>query len=368
MREKKKIFLIFGTRPDAVKMCPLVKELRSRELFDCRVCVTGQHRQMLDGTLNAFEVVPDYDLDIMKPQQDLFDITIKVLKELRTVLVRETPHIVLVHGDTTTAFSSALACFYLGIPIGHIEAGLRTDRLKEPFPEEWNRRAVGEMADFHFAPTERAKRNLLREGKREERIFVVGNTGIDALRTTVRSEYCHPELEWARGSRLILLTAHRRENIGLPMRNMFRSVRRILNEFENVKIIYPVHLNPAVRALAEEELGGRDRIHLIDPLDVVDFHNFLSRCYFVLTDSGGIQEEAPALDKPVLVMRNITERQEGLEAGIMRLIGTGEGTVYRGIRDLLETPALYDSMSRAKNPYGDGFASRRIADHLERLL
>ncbi|MBQ9783282.1 MAG: UDP-N-acetylglucosamine 2-epimerase (non-hydrolyzing) [Clostridia bacterium] len=364
---RKKIVTVFGTRPEAIKMCPLIQELRERDM-DCRVCVTGQHRDMVEPILSLFGIQPDYDLAVMRQGQDLFDVTVAVLERLREVLLLERPHMVLVHGDTTSTFSAALACFYLGIPVGHVEAGLRTYDMSAPFPEEWNRRAVSLIAAHHFAPTERAGENLLREGLRADRITVTGNTGLDALRTTVRQGYAHPLLDWVGESRLLLLTAHRRENLGDPMRRMLRGIRRILSEFEDVKILYPVHLNPAVRAVAEEELGDCPRIRLIPPLEVTDFHNFLARCYLVLTDSGGIQEEAPALHKPVLVMRNLTERQEGLDAGVLRLIGTAEGSVYRGIYELLTNPALYHAMSQAPCPYGDGYASRRIADRLEEFL
>ena len=368
MYSKKKIMLVFGTRPEAIKMCPLVRELREREVFLCRVCVTGQHRRMLDRVMETFDVSADYDLAIMKEGQDLFDITLSVLDRIKAVLKLEKPDIVLVHGDTSSAFCAALACFYLGIPVGHVEAGLRTYDLSAPFPEEWNRRAIDILASYHFAPTERARKNLRGEGIASDKISVTGNTGIDALRTTVRKDYKHPILDWATGSRLILLTAHRRENIGEPMERAFASVRRIAEEFDDVKVVYPVHPNPAVREIADKAFGECQHIKLVSALDTIDFHNILSRCYLVLTDSGGIQEEAPALGKPVLVMRNSTERQEGIEAGVLRLIGTGSGSVYRGIRDLLENEALYFVMSHSPNPYGDGYASRRIADKIEEII
>lgn len=367
MISKKKILLVFGTRPEAIKMCPLAEELRGRETLQCQICVTGQHRELLHSVLSAFRIIPDYDLAMMREGQDLFDITQSALCGLKTILQKAHPDLVLVHGDTTTAFCAALACFYLNVPVGHIEAGLRTYDLSAPFPEEWNRRAVGLLARYHFSPTLKAKENLLREGVRDDSILVTGNTGLDALRTTVRKEYFHPELTWAKGSRLVLLTAHRRENIGAPMQNMFRAIRRIVQEFSDVKVLYPVHPNPEVRRIAEEELEVCERIHMVEPLDVIAFHNILASCDLALTDSGGIQEEALALSKPVLVMRNTTERPEGLEEGGMRLIGTGEGSVYRGIRELLVNHALYDVMSHAPNPYGDGFACRRIADHLEQI-
>lgn len=361
----KKIMLVFGTRPEAIKMCPLVKELYSRKGIQTIVCVTGQHRQMLDQVLDAFKVKPDYDLSIMKEKQTLFDVTISILDKFQEVLSKERPDVVLVHGDTTTTFATALSCFYLQIPVGHVEAGLRTYNLYSPYPEEFNRQAAGILARFNFAPTEQSKKNLLKEGKAPETIYVTGNTAIDALKTTVREDYSHPELEWAKGSRLILLTAHRRENLGEPMHHMFRAIRRIVDETPDIKVIYPIHMNPVVRQVADEILGDDERIHLIEPLDVLDFHNFLSRSYLILTDSGGIQEEAPSLGKPVLVMRDTTERPEGIEAGTLKLVGTEEATIYREFKRLLTDPEEYEKMSTASNPYGDGFASRRIADILE---
>lgn len=361
---KKKVMLVFGTRPEAIKMCPLVKELKTRKQLDTVVCVTGQHRQMLDQVLSAFEVQPDHDLSIMKQGQTLFDITTGILEQIRQVLEMEKPHVVLVHGDTTTTFAAALACFYLQIPVGHVEAGLRTYNIHSPYPEEFNRQGVGILAQYHFSPTETSRDNLLREGKNPKTIYVTGNTAIDALRTTVREGYTHPQLEWAEGSRLILLTAHRRENLGQPMHHMFRAIRRIVEEFPDVKVIYPIHMNPVVRETADEELGGHDRVRIIEPLDVLDFHNFLSRSYLVLTDSGGIQEEAPGLGKPVLVMRDTTERPEGIAAGTLKLVGTQEEPIYNAFRELLCDREAYECMSRASNPYGDGFASRRIADIL----
>ena len=360
----KKIMLVFGTRPEAIKMCPLVKELKTREDLKTVVCVTGQHRQMLDQVLQAFHVVPDYDLSIMKEKQTLFDVTINILDRIRTVLEREQPDVVLVHGDTSTTFAAALACFYLQIPVGHVEAGLRTYDVYSPYPEEFNRQAVGVLARYNFAPTELSRDNLLREGKRPETIYVTGNTAIDALKTTVRDDYTHPELEWAADSRLIMLTAHRRENLGEPMRHMFRAIRRVMEEHPDVKAIYPIHMNPVVRQAAAEELGGCDRIRIIEPLDVLDFHNFLARSYLILTDSGGIQEEAPSLGKPVLVMRDTTERPEGVAAGTLKLVGTEEAVIYSEFSRLLTDKSAYDAMSRASNPYGDGQACRRIADIL----
>ncbi len=361
----KKIMLVFGTRPEAIKMCPLVNELKTREGIETLVCVTGQHRQMLDQVLEAFSVIPDYDLSVMKDRQTLFDVTSNILLKIRDVLEAERPDAVLVHGDTSTTFVTALACFYLQIPVGHVEAGLRTHNIYSPFPEEFNRQAVGIISQYNFAPTTMARDNLLAEGKPAERIYVTGNTAIDALKTTVRESYTHPELEWAAGSRLILITAHRRENLGEPMKHMFRAIRRVCDEHPDVKAIYPIHMNPAVREIASEILGDDPRIHMIEPLDVLDFHNFLSRSYLILTDSGGIQEEAPSLGKPVLVMRDTTERPEGIAAGTLKLVGTEEETIYHSFKELLEDPEVYHSMSTASNPYGDGLASRRIADILQ---
>lgn len=360
----KKVMLVFGTRPEAIKMCPLVNELKKRPEVQTVVCVTGQHREMLDAVLRAFDVVPDYDLAIMKDRQTLFDITVNILERIRAVLTEVKPDVVLVHGDTSTTFVTALACFYLQIPVGHVEAGLRTYNIYSPYPEEFNRQAVSVIAKYNFAPTELSRENLLREGRAPESIYVTGNTAIDALKTTVRADYTHPELEWAAGSRLIMITAHRRENLGEPMHRMFRAIRRIIEEHPDVRAIYPIHMNPVVREEANAELGGCDRIRIIEPLDVLDFHNFLSRSYLILTDSGGIQEEAPSLGKPVLVMRDTTERPEGIAAGTLRLVGTEEETIYRNFKELLEDRAAYDKMAHASNPYGDGFASVRIADAL----
>lgn len=358
--------LVFGTRPEAIKMCPLVNELKTREDIRTVVCVTGQHRQMLDQVLEAFDVVPDYDLSIMKQRQTLFDVTINILERIKTVLEEVKPDVVLVHGDTSTTFVTALACFYLQIPVGHVEAGLRTYDIYSPYPEEFNRQAVGIVAKYNFAPTQMSRDNLLREGKQESSIYVTGNTAIDALKTTVREDYTHPELEWASDSRLIVITAHRRENLGEPMHNMFRAIRRIMDENPDVKAIYPIHMNPVVRQAAEEELGDCDRIHIIEPLEVLDFHNFLARSYMILTDSGGIQEEAPSLGKPVLVMRDTTERPEGIAAGTLKLVGTDENVIYENFKLLLEDRTAYDAMAHASNPYGDGFACKRIADILEK--
>lgn len=361
----KTVMLVFGTRPEAIKMCPLVNELKTRKGLRTVVCVTGQHRQMLDQVLSAFHVEPDYDLSIMKDKQTLFDITTNILNRIRAVLEEVRPDVVLVHGDTSTTFVTALACFYLQIPVGHVEAGLRTYNIYSPYPEEFNRQAVSIISQYNFAPTARARDNLLHEGKREETIFVTGNTAIDALQTTVREDYTHPELTWAQGSRLIVITAHRRENLGEPMHHMFRAIRRIMDEHPDVKAIYPIHMNPVVRQAADEELRGCDRIHIIEPMEVLDFHNLLARSYLILTDSGGIQEEAPSLGKPVLVMRDTTERPEGIDAGTLRLVGTNEDVIYRNFKQLLEDNDAYQAMAHASNPYGDGRACRRIADILE---
>ncbi len=362
----KTVMLVFGTRPEAIKMCPLVNELKTRKDLKTIVCVTGQHRQMLDQVLAAFNVVPDYDLSIMKDKQTLFDITTNILNGIGAVLDEVRPDVVLVHGDTSTTFVTALACFYKQIAVGHVEAGLRTYDIYSPYPEEFNRQAVGIVAKYNFSPTELSKNNLLKEGKDPESIYVTGNTAIDALKTTVREDYTHPELEWASDSRLIVITAHRRENLGKPMHNMFRAIRRIIEEHPDVKAIYPIHMNPVVREAAAQELSGCDRIHIIEPLEVLDFHNFLARSYMILTDSGGIQEEAPSLGKPVLVMRDTTERPEGIKAGTLKLVGTDEKVIYDNFKLLLEDAEAYKAMATASNPYGDGLASVRIADILEK--
>lgn len=361
----KKIMLVFGTRPEAIKMCPLIKELKKRSSIRTMVCVTGQHRQMLEQVLQFFEVEPDYDLSIMKDRQTLFDVTTNILKCIKSVLEEVKPDIVLVHGDTSTTFVTALACFYMQIPVGHVEAGLRTYNIFSPYPEEFNRQAVSIIATYNFAPTELSKKNLLKEGKKEETIYVTGNTAIDALKTTVRDDYQNEHLDWAEGSRLIMITAHRRENLGQPMQHMFRAIRRVMEEHSDIKAIYPIHMNPAVRERADQELAGCDRIRIIEPLDVLDFHNFLSRSYLILTDSGGIQEEAPSLGKPVLVMRDTTERPEGIAAGTLKLVGTDEEVIYRNFSELLTNRESYDKMAHASNPYGDGYTSERIADILE---
>ena len=361
----KRIMLVFGTRPEAIKMCPLVNELKKRKNIETIVCVTGQHRQMLDQVLETFNVVPDYDLSIMKDKQTLFDITTNILNRIKEVLEEARPDVVLVHGDTSTTFVTALACFYLQIPIGHVEAGLRTYDIYSPYPEEFNRQAVSIVSNYNFAPTLKAKENLVREGKDEEKIWITGNTVIDALKTTVKEDYTHPELDWAKGSRLIFITAHRRENLGQPMHNMFRAIRRVMEEHPDVKALYPIHMNPVVRKAAEEELGGCDRIHIIDPVEVFDCHNIMAQSYLILTDSGGIQEEAPSLGKPVLVMRDTTERPEGIAAGTLKLVGTDEEVIYNNFKKLLEDEESYMKMAKANNPYGDGRACERIADILE---
>ena len=361
----KKIMLVFGTRPEAIKMCPLVNELKTRESLETIVCVTGQHRQMLDQVLNTFNVVPDYDLSIMKQGQTLFDITTGILDSIKSVLEEVKPDVVLVHGDTSTTFVTALACFYLQIPVGHVEAGLRTYNIYSPYPEEFNRQAVGIISQYNFAPTQMAADNLIKEGKDPSKIYITGNTVIDALKTTVKDDYVHPELEWAKESKLIFITAHRRENLGEPMHSMFRAIRRVLDEHPDCKALYPIHMNPVVRKAAEEELGDCDRIHIIDPIEVFDCHNIMARSYLILTDSGGIQEEAPSLGKPVLVMRDTTERPEGVAAGTLKLVGTEEENIYKNFKDLIENVDLYNAMTKANNPYGDGHACERIADILE---
>ena len=362
----KKIIVVFGTRPEAIKMCPLVKELKERKSIETIVCVTGQHRQMLDQVLETFEITPEYDLSIMKSNQTLFDVTINILDKMKKVLDEEKPDVVLVHGDTSTTFVTSLACFYLQIPVGHVEAGLRTHNIYSPFPEEFNRQAVGLVAKYHFAPTEQSRNNLIKEGKKETSIYVTGNTVIDALKTTVQKNYTHEHIEWASGGRLIMITAHRRENLGEPMRNMFRAIKRIVNETPDIKVIYPIHMNPAVREAADEILGDDDRIRIIEPLEVLDFHNFMAKSYLILTDSGGVQEEAPSLGKPVLVMRDTTERPEGIEAGTLKLVGTDEEVIYSSFKELLIDKELYQRMSKASNPYGDGESCKVIADILEK--
>lgn len=361
----KKIMLVFGTRPEAIKMCPLVKELKKRLSIETIVCITGQHRQMLDQVLEAFQVVPDYDLSVMKEKQTLFDITVNILEKIKSVLEKVKPDVVLIHGDTSTTFVTALACFYLQIPIGHVEAGLRTHNIYSPYPEEFNRQAVSIISKYNFAPTEISKNNLIKEGKDPKTIYITGNTAIDALKATVRDDYRNEYLDWVSNSRLIMITAHRRENLGEPMHHMFRAIRRVMDEHPDVKAIYPIHMNPVVRQEANEELAGCNRIKIIEPLEVLDFHNFLNKSYLILTDSGGIQEEAPSLGKPVLVMRDTTERPEGIAAGTLRLVGTEEKSIYQNFSDLLSNKDAYQQMSHASNPYGDGHACERIANILE---
>ena len=355
-----KVMTVFGTRPEAIKMAPLVKELQKRQNIQTIVCVTAQHRQMLDQVLETFQITPDYDLDIMKQGQTLSQITSRVLIGLEQVIQKEQPNLVLVHGDTTTTYAGALAAYYQQVAIGHVEAGLRTYCKYSPFPEEMNRQMVGVMADYHFAPTELSKENLLKEGKPETSVFVTGNTAIDAMKTTVKESYEHPQLTWAKDSRLIMLTAHRRENLGQPMRHMFQAIKRIVND--------PIHMNPLVRDTAKEIFNDHERIRLIEPLEVFDFHNFLAQSYLILTDSGGIQEEAPSLGKPVLVLRDTTERPEGIAAGTLKLAGTEEETIYTMTKTLLTDQKAYEAMAHAANPYGDGRASERIADAIEQFF
>ena len=363
-----KIILIFGTRPEAIKMAPLYKELKTRSSIETKLIVTAQHRQMLDQVLKAFDIQPDYDLNIMKQGQTLSDITSRVLQELSAIIQKEKPDIILVHGDTTTTFAGALSAFYHQVKIGHVEAGLRTHNKYSPFPEEINRGFVGLVADFHFAPTEFSKQNLLREHKAENTIFVTGNTGIDALKTTVRKDYHHPLYDWIGNDRLVLLTAHRRENLGEPMRNMFKGIKRAVDEIKDVKVLYPVHMNPKVLEVANEVFSNHPRIKLVEPMDVLDFHNFIHKSYLILSDSGGIQEEASALGKPLLVLRDTTERPEGVEAGTLRLVGTNEENIYKNTFELLSNLNAYKKMSHAKNPYGDGNASKYICDTLIKYI
>ena len=361
----KTVLLVFGTRPEAIKMCPLVNELKKRSGIKTVVCVTGQHRQMLDQVLATFNVVPDHDLSIMKEKQTLFDITAGILERIKDVLEKVSPDVVLVHGDTSTTFVTALACFYLKIPVGHVEAGLRTYNIYSPYPEEFNRQAVGIISRYNFAPTKLAAENLIREGKDPDSIYITGNTVIDAMQHTVKADYTHPELEWVGDNKLIFITAHRRENLGDPMHHMFRAIRRVLDEHDDCRAVYPIHMNPLVRQAAAEELGGCDRIHIIEPIEVFDCHNFEARSFLCLTDSGGIQEECPSYGVPVLVMRDTTERPEGVDAGTLKLVGTGEENIYRAFTELIEDPEAYKKMSQACNPYGDGHACKRIADILE---
>lgn len=362
MKGKIKVLLIFGTRPEAIKMAPLIIELKKRKEIETIVCVTAQHRQMLDQVLDIFKIKPDYDLDLMQPNQTLTSLTTKAVEGIDKVIKNVKPDIVLVHGDTTTSFAGALASFYNQIKIGHVEAGLRTYNLKAPYPEEANRQFVGVMADLHFSPTQNSKQNLLNELKPENNIFVTGNTAIDAIKYTIKQNYENEYLNWASDSRLILLTTHRRENLGKPMRNIFKGLKRIIKEFKDVKVIYPVHLNPLVRNIANEMLSNEEKIKLIEPLNVIEFHNFMNHSYLILTDSGGVQEEAPSLGKPVLVLRDTTERPEGVKAGTLKVIGTTELNVYNETKTLLTNEKIYSAMSKAQNPYGDGNASERIAD------
>lgn len=357
-----KVMIIFGTRPEAIKLAPLIKELQARRGIKPVVCITAQHREMLDQVLRAFDIRPDYDLNIMQHGQTLTDVTVRALRGLEDVIKKEKPDLVLVHGDTTTTFCSSLAAFYNQVKVGHVEAGLRTHNKFSPWPEEINRSMVGVLADLHFAPTEKSKLNLLNEGKQSDDIFVTGNTAIDALQTTVSKNYRHEHLDWVGSDRLLMLTAHRRENLGEPMGNIFRAIKKILNEFDDIKVIYPIHLNPQIRELANDIFGGLNKIKIIEPLDVVDFHNFLNRAHIILTDSGGIQEEAPSLGKPVLVLRDTTERPEGVDAGTLRLVGTDESAIYQHTRQLLTDDKMYTAMSKASNPYGDGTASKQIVD------
>ena len=358
-----KVMSIFGTRPEAIKMAPLVKELEKRENIESIVCVTAQHREMLDQVLETFDIKPDYDLNIMKQGQTLGDVTTRALTGLEEVIKEARPDIVLVHGDTTTTFAGALAAFYNQVAIGHVEAGLRTDNKYSPYPEEMNRQMVDRLSDMYFAPTEISKNNLLKENIDESKIYITGNTAIDAMSTTVDKNYTHKELEWIKpGERMILLTAHRRENLGEPMRHIFRAIKRIVDEFADVKVIYPIHMNPKVREVANEVFDGDDKVKLIEPLEVFDFHNFQNKSYIILTDSGGIQEEAPSLGKPVLVLRDTTERPEGISAGTLKLVGTDEDIIYEETKRLLTDSKEYERMSKASNPYGDGHASERIVD------
>ena len=364
----KKVMLIFGTRPEAIKMGPLVKELEKESDIETIVCVTGQHREMLDQVLNIFDIKPQYDLEIMKHKQDLFDVTINILEKLKPVLKKKQPDIVLIHGDTSTTYAAGLASFYLQIPVGHVEAGLRTYNIYSPFPEEFNRQSVGLFSTLNFAPTEQAAQNLINEGKDAASIYVTGNTAIDALNTTVEESYSSPIIDWVGDSQLIVLTAHRRENYGEPMKHMFQAVKRIIDEHEEIKVVYPIHMNPMIKELADDVFEGTDRIKLIPPMEVVDFHNLLAKSHIILTDSGGIQEEAPSLGKPVLVMRDTTERPEGITAGTLKLVGTDEAVIYSHFKELLENDVLYKEMSEASNPYGDGTASKRIVEILKEKI
>lgn len=359
-----KVIVVFGTRPEAIKMCPVVKEIKKKEGMECIVCVTGQHKEMLEQVLDVFKVEPDYNFSIMKANQTLYDITYLVMQGMREVLNKEKPDVVLVHGDTTTTFAAALACFYEKVPIGHVEAGLRTNNIYSPYPEEFNRQAVDIISSYYFAPTEHSKNNLLNEGKDAEKIFVTGNTAIDALQTTISEKHDMKWKEWCGDSRVILLTAHRRENLGQPLVNIFESIKCIINKYDDIKVIYPVHYNPKIRECVKEVLGEEERVKIIDPLNVIDFHNLINHSYLILTDSGGIQEEAPALGKPVLVLRDTTERPEGVEAGTLKLVGTKKEDICAAVENLLDSETEYKKMSDTANPYGDGKASERIVDIL----
>ncbi|MBO4908197.1 MAG: UDP-N-acetylglucosamine 2-epimerase (non-hydrolyzing) [Lachnospiraceae bacterium] len=362
---KKRIMCVFGTRPEAIKMCPLVLELKRRESLEVIVAVTAQHRQMLDQVMDAFNIKADYDLNIMKDKQTLFDITTNVLNGIKNIIEEAKPDVVLVHGDTTTAFTTALACFYLQIPVGHVEAGLRTYDLENPYPEEFNREAIDIICKYSFAPTSLSKSNLIKEGRNPNTIFVTGNTIVDAMNYTVTKDYNHPDLKWVGDKKMIFITAHRRENLGEPMHNMFRAIKRVLEEHPDCRAIYPIHMNPVVREIADKELSGCESIHIIEPLNVFDCHNFEARSFLCLTDSGGIQEECPSYGVPVLVMRNTTERTEGVDAGVLKLVGTSEESIYDAFKLLLENEEEYSRMSNTCNPYGDGYACSRIADILE---
>lgn len=361
----KKVIVVFGTRPEAIKMAPLILEMKKSKIFETVICVTGQHKEMLNQVLNVFDIKVDYNLSIMKKNQGLSEITSKILDSIEDVLLKEKPDIVLVHGDTTTTFSTSLVCFYNNVMIGHIEAGLRTNDISSPFPEEFNRQAVGLITDYHFAATNRAAQNLIFEGKNKNKIFVTGNTVIDALKTTVNSSYSHPELLWAKNNKLILVTVHRRENIGKPLQNIAKSILKIVNNNKDVKVVFPVHPNPKIKNIITSLLGNHNQIHLIEPLEVIDFHNFMAHSYFIMSDSGGIQEEAPSLGKPVLVLRDTTERPEGVEAGTLKLVGTEIVNIVKEAENLLKNKKEYERMSNSINPYGDGNASKRIVDILE---
>lgn len=365
--KKLKIMLAFGTRPEAIKMCPIILEMKKNYKIDCVVCLTGQHKEMLEQVMTVFNIKEDYNLNIMKQRQTLEDITISILKEMGNILIEEQPDIILVHGDTTSSFAVALAAFYKGIPVGHVEAGLRTYNIKNPFPEEFNRQGVDLISAVYFAPTQLAFKQLIKEGKPADRVFITGNTVIDALNTTVSTNYNDEILERAKGKKIILMTIHRRENLGKPMINIFRAVKRIAQEHKDVMIIYPIHKNPLIRETAKQIFDNEGNVVLIEPLDVIAFHNYIDKCYCVLTDSGGIQEEAPSLGKPVLVARETTERPEGVEAGVLRLVGTNEFSVADALEELLTDEGVYSFMSNANNPYGDGHASERIIDILLKL-